>query len=577
MTDFSSPPPGGNPARQPSYLPPAVRNPQLPATAQGNEPADYQTTASTAMSQPNLANMPLGRIQPAVVDDGDHWTEALQDAPPWLGSLVIHMLVLVIMGLMVVTLQSKKEVTIQAIYGDTDKPGEQLLEDNREGLSTDTPDPTVDKTIFSPANLPPVADPLAAPPLATEFSPNGLFLGGTKAIDAPIGLALSGRQPGNRKSLLGRYGGNATTESAVHAALEWLKRNQRANGYWTLNGPYSEAGEAENKTSATALALLAFQGAGNTHLFNGDYKYDYKQVVKKGWDALLKLQANDGQFIVENSPYYHQMYSHAQATIALCELYGMTHDSVYRGAAERAVKFCIKSQDPTGGGWRYSPNTDSDTSVTGWFVMALQSAMMAGLEVPSSTMNNVSKYLDAAQDETGGHYCYQPRGYTNVAMTAEGLLCRQYLGWKRNDPRLVAGVEFLSTQPINDTDINVYYWYYATQVMHHMGGTYWQKWNEIMRQSLPETQVKKGAEEGSWDSSGDKYGGQGGRLYITCLRTFMLEVYYRHLPIYENVYEKREAIPETGETKNETTPDASQAKPEAEPAKKEAESSKTDK
>ncbi len=56
--------------------------------------------------------------------------------------------------------------------------------------------------------------------------------------------------------------------------------------------------------------------------------------------------------------------------------------------------------------------------------------------------------------------------------------------------------------------------------MHHMGGNYWQKWNEVMRQSLPQTQVKKGNEEGSWDPVGDKYGGQGGRLFVTCLRTF---------------------------------------------------------
>jgi hypothetical protein len=190
--------------------------------------------------------------------------------------------------------------------------------------------------------------------------------------------------------------------------------------------------------------------------------------------------------------------------------------------------------------------------------MALQSAMMAGLEVPSSTMLNVSRYLDAAQDETGSRYHYQPHGFVNNAMTAEGLLCRQYLGWKRDDPRLVAGVQFLAAQPINDTEINVYYWYYATQVMHHMGGTYWRNWNAVMRQSLPETQVKKGTEDGSWDPSVDKYGSQGGRLYITCLRTFMLEVYYRHLPIYDNIYEMREPTPQATETKSETLPDSSQ-------------------
>jgi hypothetical protein len=555
MMDPNSPQPGTPPPRQPTFLPPAVRSAQLPSVAQPDEYASPGGT-STGLSRPTVGNTAIGHVQPQITSDEDHWTEALQDAPPWLGSLVLHMLVLIIMGLMVVSLNNKKETPIQAVYSDTDQPGEQLLEDNREGLATDTPDPTIDKTEFSPTNLPPVADPLAAPPLATDLtSQHGLFASSSKAIDAPIGLALTGRERGMKKALLGRYGGNATTEEAVHGALEWLKRNQRANGYWTLNGPYSDPGEAENKTSATAMALLAFQGAGYTHLFNGDYKYDYKQVVKKGWDALLKMQTSAGQFVIENSPVYHQLYSHAQATIALCELYGMTHDSSYRGAAERAVKFCVKMQDGAGG-WRYNPGSDSDTSVTGWYVMALQSAMMAGLEVPSSTMLNISRYLDSAQDETGSHYMYQPHGFSTHAMTAEGLLCREYLGWKRDDPRLLAGAEFLANNSIDGTNINAYYWYYATQVLHHLGGDYWKHWNEVMRQVIPETQVKKGAEEGSWDPTSDKYGGQGGRLYVTCMRTFMLEVYYRHLPIYDNIYDLRASKPESTEVSTDTTTDS---------------------
>ncbi len=93
--------------------------------------------------------------------------------------------------------------------------------------------------------------------------------------------------------------------------------------------------------------------------------------MKKAWDALLKHQSREGQFMNANMSSNHMMYTHAQATIALCELYGMTEDSYYRAPAERAIDFCVKSQDAAGG-WRYMPRSDSDTSVTGWFVMALQ-------------------------------------------------------------------------------------------------------------------------------------------------------------------------------------------------------------
>jgi hypothetical protein len=54
-----------------------------------------------------------------------------------------------------------------------------------------------------------------------------------------------------------------------------------------------------------------------------------------------------------------------------------------------------------------------------------------------------------------------------------------------------------------------------------------------MRQALPDNQIKTGNDKGSWPSSNDRWGAKGGRLYVTCLSIYMLEVYYRHLPIYK--------------------------------------------
>jgi hypothetical protein len=215
----------------------------------------------------------------------------------------------------------------------------------------------------------------------------------------------------------------------------------------------------------------------------------------------------------------------------------MTQDSLLREPAERAVKYAVATQDKLGG-WRYFPGEDSDTSVTGWFVMALQSARMAKLDVPQKTLDNISAYLDKAQVSGGREYMYQPDAFTTPAVTAEGLLCRQYLGWKQNDPRLIEGVKALTRNPVdyNSRDRDVYYWYYATQAAHHMENVnnegIWQAWNKVMRQEVPTHQVKEGPETGSWDPNNDKWGQQEGRLYVTCLSIYMLEVYYRHLPIY---------------------------------------------
>jgi hypothetical protein len=221
--------------------------------------------------------------------------------------------------------------------------------------------------------------------------------------------------------------------------------------------------------------------------------------------------------------------------MAICELYGMTHDRKLHKPALQTVEYCVAARSPEGG-WRYTPRIDSDTSVSGWFVMGLQSARMSGLKVPSQAFEGVSLYLNAAANKNGTRYSYQPGVPATPSMTAEALLCRQYLGWQHDDSRLKDGTEYLLTQlPVwKSPERDVYYWYYATQVCHHMGGDYWQRWNTVMREVLPANQIREGPECGSWDPLGDRWGSQGGRLYVTCLSLYILEVYYRYLPLYQD-------------------------------------------
>ena len=121
-------------------------------------------------------------------------------------------------------------------------------------------------------------------------------------------------------------------------------------------------------------------------------------------------------------------------------------------------------------------------------------------------------------------------------MTAEALLCRMYLGWERDDPRLVAAVRRMNKyHPPDEDEMNVYYWYYATQVMHHFGGSQWNKWNKKVRQLLVGSQRKRGTNAGSWDPDEFRWGRQGGRIYVTSLAVCTLEVYYRHLPLFEQM------------------------------------------
>ena len=185
--------------------------------------------------------------------------------------------------------------------------------------------------------------------------------------------------------------------------------------------------------------------------------------------------------------------------------------------------------------------------------MALKSGELAGLTIPQQTYPRVKRWLDAAQvsKTDGSQYVYNPFAADTEqqrhgrrptpAMTAVGLLMRLYTGWNRNDPQMIAGAEHLLAElpaigtqgkPSRDT----YYWYYATQVMFHMGDKYWKAWNDRLHPLLVERQVQTGPMAGSWDPLlpvPDRWGPQAGRMYVTTLNLLSLEVYYRHLPIYE--------------------------------------------
>ena len=108
-----------------------------------------------------------------------------------------------------------------------------------------------------------------------------------------------------------------------------------------------------------------------------------------------------------------------------------------------------------------------------------------------------------------------------------------YLGWNKDHPALKRGVQWMSDRGPSKT--NMYYNYYAPQVMRHWEGDTWKKWNAVMRDQLVNSQAKKGHEAGSWFMRAgrqDHVTDRGGRLYCTSMATMVLEVYYRHLPLY---------------------------------------------
>jgi len=351
-----------------------------------------------------------------------------------------------------------------------------------------------------------------------------------QSVERPTGGGLEGRSPEMRKKLAQGDGGTAQSEEAVERGLRWIAAHQDEDGGWsfdlkkgTCRGQCKNVGSEPNTAAATALAILPFLGAGYTH-----QEGIYEDTLRRGLYYMLRRGR-----VTENGLDFQEgtksgMYAQGLVAIVLCEAFAMTRDPALKDPAQQAIRFIEYAQDKKGGGWRYRPQEPGDTTVTGWQLMALKSAEMAGLKVDRSVHYAAQRFLDSVASDEGSQYGYldkTPRRST----TAIALLCRMYGGWVRGNPQLVRGIGHLASWGPSATDI--YYNYYATQVLRHWGGSDWKRWNDAMREYLISMQETKGHESGSWYFD-DEHSRVGGRLYTTALAVMILEVYYRYMPLY---------------------------------------------
>jgi hypothetical protein len=353
------------------------------------------------------------------------------------------------------------------------------------------------------------------------------MLGGYGPRGLPLAGTFFGRSGATREFALRDGGGTKETEAAVALGLQWIAKHQLSDGRWMLDDPRFKDKGNPNDIAATAFGLLPLLGAGKTHKAAKDNPYD-KPIERALLYLIRKQDKRTGNF-------GGQMYAHGLATIAMCEAYGMTQDPNLRRPAQMAVNYIVQAQNDAGG-WRYMPREVGDTSVTGWQVMALKSAQMAGLDVPEVTMRKAQRFIDSvcAESKDEGYTYLASGGGSSPAMSAVGLLCRQYLqSWGPQNIRMIKGVEnHIKAQGFKAKDM--YYSYYATQVMHHFGGQAWKDWNDKMRAVLVRDQDKSGTSmKGSWSSERTAaHNPAGGRMMATSLSLLTLEVYYRYLPLY---------------------------------------------
>jgi len=382
--------------------------------------------------------------------------------------------------------------------------------------------------------------------------------------------ALGARDEDARDAALKRFGGDARTERAVHDGLAWLAAHQREDGVWDRvgflrecpahdrcsQGALTRMGH-EMDVAVSALAALAFLGAGHTH-----ERGPYRERLSRTFSFILAQQASDGSFAPHSGM---QLYNDAIATLAMAELYAMTRDRILREPLRRAVRHLerVRQRD---GVWDYTAKRTgrNDNSVTGWVLMALKAAEVAGADVSAETRLALFEHFDRATHPDGRVWYANkgtgtettPRGEVigrryGPAMVAVGLYARSAIGMRLDDDvarrqraALLADLPDLDRLRGGDeTGLhNEYYWYYGTLALFNIGGDAWQAWNRALRQTVLEYQERpttpRGGRRhsfGSWPAFGrgwGKWGRSGGRIYSTAINTLTLEVYYRYEPAF---------------------------------------------
>ena len=468
---------------------------------------------------------------------------------PWLGlAVALHGLALLI--LLGIDFDDRRDA-IQPIIAMT-QPDQPVIED---------PPPPVEKPVVQPIeNEPVLSDPdivevVEAP--TDDFSdsdqPTAATAFNHKGWNPAIGLAGGaggpGGRPGRKRTIGPCY---SKTPETIDRGLLWLAAHQDADGKWDADAYMKHddpakgtvcggAGNPVHDVGITGLALLAFLGDGTT-LRAGPYK----NTVKKGVKWLMEQQQDDGLFGSGNSSDF--IYDHAIAAYAMAEAYGLSEYRILREPAQRGIDYLESHRNPYMV-WRYQPRDGGDdTSVTGWCVMAYQSARHFGLQVNQQGLDNALTWFENVTDPATGRHGYMDRGgfssrrrgdhcvefppEKGEAMTAVGLFCRHFMHQDpRENPVMETAAQLLLQKlprwDENDGSIDHYYWYYASYALYQAGGAAWNTWAKALKPAVVDTQRRDGNFDGSWDPVG-VWGNDGGRIYSTATLVLTLEAYYRY-------------------------------------------------
>lgn len=326
----------------------------------------------------------------------------------------------------------------------------------------------------------------------------------------------------------------------VDKGLEWMARNQHADGHW-------EAVGGQYPVTMTALGGMSLLMEGST-IKEGKYA----DRIRKAVDWLLARSMPNGMLGNPNIPGEagRYMYGHGFALLFLSCVYGEEEDVDRRRRLEdvitRAVTFSGRAQTSRGG-WGYISAADGsdfdEGSVTITQVQAVRAARNAGIVVPKEIIDKAIKYLKDSTVNGGVIYSLAGGGggEGRPALTAAAIACGFSAG-EYNSPLVKSWFRFCQQHiPLGTGGRfghDEYTHYYYAQAMYILGDDGWAKmfpesregdrlsWSKYRKATFDNLVRSQGA-DGSWN------GGHVGPVFITAVHLTILQLDNATLPIYQ--------------------------------------------
>lgn len=319
------------------------------------------------------------------------------------------------------------------------------------------------------------------------------------------------------------------SQRALERGLEWLAKNQGAEGNWQ-----------SNDLGLVSMGALAFLSAGHTP---GRGKYG--QTVDKALDYVLRNARPNGLLNIAGQQ--RDMYNHGLAAFVLGQAHGMTGDPRISPVLEKALKVIVDTQCEDGG-WDYMARklaNGHDLSLAVMQAKALRSAVDSGFEVPPEVVEQAIKSVrgyyranrgggtEEEQKRSPGQFTYNGSRGT-LAMAAAGVVCMQEFGqyedWRiaKTTDVITEAVKKMRGRRGGGLPVDAYTLYYVGQALYQVGGTPWRETYPTLRDAVVEGQ----ASDGLWRDVGH-VGGRPGELYGTAVGCFILAMPNRYLPILQ--------------------------------------------